>query len=107
MGHASLVLLLCATSVVPMYAQENGLSQPPSPAAPLATPNLFNTTRAPKQKSALHPIPLALSYNHYVHEIPLSKTWDYYVHEIPVAAREQVGVTRLISEKTRPINPNR
>jgi len=102
--HASLVLLLCASSVH-MSAQENGLSQRPSPAPP-ATPDLFNTAKGPKPKSAVRPIPLALSYNHYVHEIPLSRDSNYYVHEVPVAVHDQVGITRLISEKARPINPN-
>jgi hypothetical protein len=102
--HASLVLLLCASSVN-MSAQENGLSQRPSPAPP-ATPNLFNTAKDTKPKSAVHPIPLALNYNRYVHEVPLSRDSNYYVHEVSVAVHDQAGTTRLISEKARPIGPN-
>jgi hypothetical protein len=102
--HASLVLLLCASSVH-MSAQENGLSQRTS-SAPIATPDPFNTAKGPKPKSAAHPIPLALSYNRYVHEIPLSRDSNYYVHEVPVALHDQVGITRLISEKARPTGPN-
>ena len=102
MRHASLVLLLCAASVH-MFAQENGLSQRPSP-APLATPDLFNTAKGPRPKTVVHPIPLAVSYNHYVHEIPLSRNSNYYVHE--VAVHDQVGITRSICEKASPTNPN-
>jgi hypothetical protein len=86
-----------------MSAQENGLSQRPSPAPP-ATPNLFKTAKGPEPKGAVRPIPLAHSYNHYVHEIPLSRNSNYYVHE--VAVHDQVGRTRLICEKAGPANPN-
>ncbi len=104
MRHASLVLLLCA-SFVHMSAQENGLSQRPSPAPP-ATPNVFNTAKGPTPKNTVRPIPLALSYNHYVHDIPLSRNSNYYVHEVKVAVHDQVGITRLICEKASPTNPN-
>jgi len=103
--HASLVLLLCAASA-PISAQENVFSQKLA-LSPPATHGLFNAAKGTKPTSTVHPIPLTLSFDHYVHEIPLSKTSDHYVEEIPVVLRDQVGATSVISEKARPANPNR
>jgi hypothetical protein len=89
-----------------MSAQENVFSQK-SALSPSATHDLFNAAKGTRPTSTVHPIPLTLSYDHYVHEIPLSKTSDHYVQEIPVVLRDQVGATSVMSEKARPANPHR